>query len=420
MAGGLGRSKQMGNEERNADNEIEEMREQGASEEVKKKKVRKSKTVETNLKNINLNKLDLDFDVDPFFKKSSALINEGRSGGSHFVTTLTMKDDGCQLLLDSEFVFNLDSSKSSIASDSFVSIPKITGFEDRVICPSLNGFSFLRWDPSGDEKSEDKKRKSNEMNDSYAFDLDAPVEPVPEADDNNYPADDFSGLDVIEEDDREDMLPTNLATPALTNRYLKEPTIEQLSTVPLEYSYFIKNKNLGWAGPMHLRFRPQKGLQLQPPGTEKKKRLKEVTRITYEDDVDFTKQLASSRVVIRLSKSSIRAWSTDKTTTPEDMHYEVFNLYKLFMRPEVSLVKSQPDYSSNPNLDDSKLQVYNYDNQNDLANFCPDLQDDDDVNPFEGDSCHFPDEPSSQTPPPHNNGEVPDFFGDNLVAAPNK
>ena len=40
MAGGLGRSKQMGNEERNADNEIEEMREQGASEEVKKKKVR--------------------------------------------------------------------------------------------------------------------------------------------------------------------------------------------------------------------------------------------------------------------------------------------------------------------------------------------------------------------------------------------
>jgi len=42
------------------------------------------------------------------------------------------------------------------------------------------------------------------------------------------------------------------------------------------------------------------------------------------------------------------------------------------------------------------------------------------VNPFEGDSCHFPDEPSSQTPPPHNNGEVPDFFGDNLVAAPNK
>ena len=42
---------------------------------------KKSHTVETNLKNINMVKLDLEFEVDPLFSKTSAAFDEGGTGG---------------------------------------------------------------------------------------------------------------------------------------------------------------------------------------------------------------------------------------------------------------------------------------------------------------------------------------------------
>ena len=46
----------------------------------KRKRLRKSSTVERNLKNINLSKFELEFEVDPLFKKTSSQF-DGASGG---------------------------------------------------------------------------------------------------------------------------------------------------------------------------------------------------------------------------------------------------------------------------------------------------------------------------------------------------
>ena len=65
---------------------------------VKRKK--KSNTIEKNLANINCGKLELEFDIDPLFKKVSAQFDSG-AGGGQFLSTLQIKDDTCEMLLDS-------------------------------------------------------------------------------------------------------------------------------------------------------------------------------------------------------------------------------------------------------------------------------------------------------------------------------
>ena len=62
--------------------------EAGTGEQQKKKRrLKKSATVEKNLKNINVNKFELEFDVDPLFKKTSSQFDSG-SGGNQFLATL--------------------------------------------------------------------------------------------------------------------------------------------------------------------------------------------------------------------------------------------------------------------------------------------------------------------------------------------
>ena len=73
-------------------------------EEAKKKTTKRKKkaalTVEKNLANINCSKFELEFDVDPLFKKVSQQFDSG-AGGGQFLSTLNLRGDCCEMLLDS-------------------------------------------------------------------------------------------------------------------------------------------------------------------------------------------------------------------------------------------------------------------------------------------------------------------------------
>ena len=71
----------------------------------KAKRKKKSATVEKNLNNIDIAKFDLEFDVDPLFKKTSTQFDSG-GGGSQFLCNLFIRDESCQLLLDSEDILS--------------------------------------------------------------------------------------------------------------------------------------------------------------------------------------------------------------------------------------------------------------------------------------------------------------------------
>ena len=64
------------------------------------KRKKKSSSIEKNLANINLSKLELEFDIDPLFKKVSAQFDSG-AGGGQFLSTLQIRDDTSEMLLNS-------------------------------------------------------------------------------------------------------------------------------------------------------------------------------------------------------------------------------------------------------------------------------------------------------------------------------
>ena len=66
-----------------------------------RKRLKRSNTIEKNLKNLNVNKFELEFDVDPLFKKTSSQF-DGAFGGNQFLATLEVMDESGELLLDSE------------------------------------------------------------------------------------------------------------------------------------------------------------------------------------------------------------------------------------------------------------------------------------------------------------------------------
>merc|ERR1711942_561611 len=76
MAGGLGRTQ---DKKDNAEG-AEEGQEGTGLEGHKKKRTKKRNTVETNIKNLNLTSFDLEYDIDPLFKKQAAQFDDGRSG----------------------------------------------------------------------------------------------------------------------------------------------------------------------------------------------------------------------------------------------------------------------------------------------------------------------------------------------------
>ena len=112
LAGGVGKTAQEQEEQnkgQSADGKTIE--DSGAPNDKKEKRRRKDKpTIEKNLSAINCSKFDLEFDVDPLFKKTSAQFDSG-SGGGQFLTSLYIKGK-IQRLYDTYFVRDLNNLHS--------------------------------------------------------------------------------------------------------------------------------------------------------------------------------------------------------------------------------------------------------------------------------------------------------------------
>ena len=143
MAGGLGRTKEKPTEEDG---------QEGAPGDLKNKKKSKSKKsnfIVSNTKSIDVPHFDLEFDVDPLFKKTASQFDEGRCGGGQFLSSLMMQvstslqkflcniyiifsfqDDKNQLMLDSETMITdlIDSPLNTETKSEVASIPPFAGF----------------------------------------------------------------------------------------------------------------------------------------------------------------------------------------------------------------------------------------------------------------------------------------------------
>ena len=459
IAGGLGQAGKQDQGEAGQGEGGDEAAEDGEAipdQPKKKRRTKKSATVEKNLKNINVNKFELEFDVDPLFKKTSSQFDSG-SGGNQFVATLQVRDDTCELLLDSDKVLERANTGATPVKESpFGSHSEVTGFDfghlDATnVCPTFADFNF-KWSLDNDSQEEDEylnrlnesisasqdERNASRMDSNEnAFDAFA----VPEHGDDDGMADhDHDGDPGVDDMERTEWSERAVGHTAAVQRpgftaSLPMTTADMLSvltTAPLEYSYFDHGKLGAWAGPKHWKFKP-----ISKPATEegektKAKKKKEIHQINYDDydgntsdNEEYKEMCDKLKVMLTVPKKSVKlvektmkGWNRDKNTLPEDLHYSGHELVRLKTVDRMVIQnKTNTDQGTRVEVED-----YNYENAADKEAFCPDLDDQDAY----GDAVEDNMDTMTQTLANETGDqEVPDltmggelYTGDNLVAAP--
>jgi len=384
----------------------------------KKRRLKKSATVEKNLKNINVSKFELEFDVDPLFKKTSSQF-DGGSGGNQFLATLLVRDETCELLLDSDTVIEavntgLTPSKQR-PSDDTSDVPSLDyGIDQLPVCPTFSGFSFINWSLDRDEDEMDEF--NNRLHESISASQEASQEepppipdPMPEvnAGDNAFdvfavpePLDDLGdgmvdhdiGGDDMDRSDWSERALGRAAAPGGQGFTANMPMttadmLAALTIAPLEYSYFDHGKLGAWAGPKHWKFKPLSKAVMEGDKAKgrKKKIIEQMDYNMYEGKdskeelLEVLEKLSMLLTVpkksVKLVDKTMKGWNRERSTLPEDLHYSGHELVRLKTvdKMVVHATKTGPETE----VDD--VADYDYDNPADNDGFIPDIDDEQDA-----------------------------------------
>ncbi|KAF6719878.1 Condensin complex subunit 2 [Oryzias melastigma] len=392
-----------------------------------KKKRPPKKTVEQNLNNINSTESERKCEVDPMFQRMASSFDETSTAGV-FLSVLFSENSRCELLFPSHLILLQSSpSFSPPAPQSIPASPFMAGLqrcqEKSSICPSLQDFSFTSWNPEQTMNQLLEKMKEGE----HAFDVNAEPEPEPEEDDGpefdaDYeegPADSQEGFQEYKEGCEaagsgkgRDVIPIgegDISTMCL-----------QLSSQPREYSYFSPRTMATWAGPGYWQFKPKHKLDHLPDKETRKRKPKKTFEIDFGDDVNFDTFFRTTRAATTNVKSALSA-SNKKTTLPTDFQFPPETLSQLSLKPSSSLCQEGQKRLSGEVGDG--IGDYDYNNANDMANFCPGLQggesDDDDVEGFTGSDDIQP-SGGSEAPPSQGLEGVSTYGEDELVPEPHR
>ncbi|PIK51360.1 putative condensin complex subunit 2, partial [Apostichopus japonicus] len=385
MLGGLGHG-----DKQSKDGCDEDMDTEGEVKSKTKKRLRHSNTVETNLKNINVNKFDLGFEVDPLFEKTSASFDEGGTYGL-LLNHLSCQDDSCELLLDSNIILNEKPSPEDISSDQQIDLTEIEDIYFAKMLDSLQIFThfedfvFANWKRNEMEQSIGHKTASQQ-----AFDMAAVPEPLDIEEPFHGPTDQYEGCDFSEDEgvsnfdgDKSVFMADGQESRVISGTSSSSSSCAtagqlcmQLSLQPTEYSYFDVAAMVTWAGPKHWKLKAK-------TQEEKKARIrKPVFRIDYTQPQDFDQSFKETKVATSLSKATLNKYSNCSNILPQDIHFNPDELFRLFHKPSFTIKRI---FTSSEISVDDDIASYDYENENDCANFCPAAADDDDCD----DDCGF-------------------------------
>ncbi|XP_050793396.1 condensin complex subunit 2 isoform X1 [Gopherus flavomarginatus] len=370
-----------------------------AAKKLQTKKKHSYKTIEQNLNNINVSEADRRSEVDPMFQKTAASFDECSTVGI-FLSTLHTHSYRCELLLDSKVTPLPSSETLESPSSTPVKVADLKSIllqciEQRPICPTLSGFQISHWDSDSHNESVsallDRFKKSDQVFDINAeadcdpedcadalveddFDADMPDRTV--AGDVGEFSDKREACRMVRESMSKDVIP--LAEGDIGTMCL------HLSVKPGEYSYFSPRTMLMWAGPEHWRFKPHHKLDRGAENGGRKRNIKKVFELNFDEDIDFTTRFRKTRAATTLAKSTLDNQNKKSTTLPEDFHYDPDNIIRLSLKPAIKLWRKALQSSSSDQEDE--IGEYDYNNPNDTSNFCPALKaadSDDDLDPID-------------------------------------
>lgn len=389
---GLGGGKTVNDDEPECADGDEENSE--AATKAKKKKKGKAHTIETNLKNINIDKFDLEFEVDPMFQMMSTAFDEGGARGL-LLNRLHCFDSSQQLVLDSSTVVNVveDSLPDSQSSRKPVSILDVKdmlaslSLEDKMICPSMASFHF------GDQEGNASLFRSDIS--AFAFDPATEPEYVPNVEEDvenlaNEEIMDGGDLDNSQEANSTAGDSSSVGTGDMRTAEFIESTITDftdgsvgklrqiLALEPSDYSYFNKVLLRTWAGPTHWRVAPASRIGI-PKGpddkTQKKRQRKAPMRLSYDSSNQTMDKMFQISKHTTVTAATWSKYTKKKTTFPMDKQFDTHDsLFRLFEKPKLMIKKTAGDSIG---VDDN-IENYDYDNRNDVENYCPIARDNDD------------------------------------------
>ncbi|CAD1477010.1 unnamed protein product [Heterotrigona itama] len=289
-----------------------------------------------------------------------------------------------------------------------VTISQIEDFSNLEICPPLTNFDFQDWNYGVDkEKKENKNTKSKENNENgFQFDLDASL-----PSENEIFHDDLNYLDI--QDDVENITKcVEIEKPPEKIVDLCKVLSNVNVTKPSEYSFLQKSSSIHWAGPSHWKmnnFTKLSGSKIIAACPQKPGRKKKEIEICYDDSIRA--EILSKFIISKASKFEIvnLDWNEERLTLPRDMHYNIASASKLYLHELIHINIKKQDQLDATHISD--IENYNYDNENDISNYCPDIPNED-----------YASEANNE--PVYNRVEDDEvaaqmiFTGDNLVAIP--
>ncbi|KAK2578145.1 hypothetical protein KPH14_001344 [Odynerus spinipes] len=299
----------------------------------------------------------------------------------------------------------LDETRARDKNSLEYTISAIKGCSNLDICTSFSDFQFLNWSQA--DKAEDLQTSLENNASRYRFDLDASIP----SDEGPQPVNYFD----IQDDNDENI------NQCMRNREQVENIVDLRDIVtaqiplhdkPSEYS-FIETNFIHWAGPSYWKIKSFGKVLSNSKVVETCHQMpvkkKTNTILQYNNDLNSFKKNFSPVQALKIQYKNVpKTWNFEKTTLPEDVHYDILQLNKLYRYPLI--INKDKNQLNATQLPDN--ENYDYANEHDTSNYCPNIsthelefQDGNDFEELQNEDMGVV---GTQMP----------FTGDNLVAIP--
>ncbi|KAI8909581.1 condensin complex subunit 2/barren [Gorgonomyces haynaldii] len=299
--------------------------ESGTTDQKTTRKKRVAKTVETDEDLLSTKQLELDFVMDPLFKKTAADFDEGGAKG--------LLLNHLQISSAAKIIFDAEDAKvsSEVENDALHSFslsvfqgPIMDGFKEMwnyKVCPTFADFDF--------ESTQDEFVLAPIDFEKYQHVQETPMilDSVTEQQENMDPSNQYFDDDGGFDEPMEPMQPIESASGLARRLTLAFDQGE--SEIDSMFSLFDKSIGRSWAGPDFWKSRVLKD-STNTPNT-KKKSPKVIQQLDFSVDAPSESTLfAKSRASINLSKTALS--SAGDHLLPEDHQYNSKNFAHLMMR----------------------------------------------------------------------------------------
>ncbi|KAJ3214615.1 hypothetical protein HK099_006783 [Clydaea vesicula] len=430
------------------------------NDEGKPKKPRKTNTatLEKDPNLLNLKKFDLEFDVDPLFKKTSADFDEGGAKGL-LLNNLSIGNKGKIIFDASNIPGNEEKEEAVISSSTAVNVAKLKAkFNDSLqnmfqkdICPSLKNFKFSSDDTPYSMFNPQKYLDS--VHEMFSFNPDDDQDSTNDVHNANcdYDSDDNNFTDYNRNPGFGEPVHVNTNEsndiPGIINEIENnERNVDDDAFLEVEealysqndqemFSYFQKSVNDNWIGPEY--WKPKKEIKTKEEllqNTAKPKRKKpEPINIDFDGPpVNLSELFTTSKATINLPKNKERV----KSLPSEDFNFNAEKMVSLFIKPDAKILwrtkdnKLKNNRSIEANLadDDNPDVDFWAKHENDEPVFVePELQEQNQEEIFEDEYSSDDEENIIPLPFASNEGLIKDYnisgaidYGDQLVDEPRK